>query len=147
MPKFTRGPWAWHGNGTSSIHLATVDRGRTYVMSFQRWGMRSAQPTFQRSRRDEGMFGMIPAMECAHFEVGHRGSIGITAAKADDSVYRYDIVGLDHPDAILIASAPVMYEALVLARDAMVSSGPFDPEAWAKAVDAVQNALDEAAPE
>lgn len=109
--RFTPGPWCWHGSN-HRMHLATVDRGKTYVMSFCRMGMREGQPTFQASRRTPGVSGMQKAMEMAKFEVGDRFVTGITEAKADGSVYRYDITSIDHPDAHLIVAAPDLYKAL-----------------------------------
>lgn len=42
------GPWEWFGNlKTFQIYLATVGRGRQFVMTFERWGMREAQPAFR----------------------------------------------------------------------------------------------------
>jgi hypothetical protein len=51
---------------------------------------------------------MIPAKDLLKFEVGDRSVVGETAARADGSVYRYDVVGIDAPDARLIASAPTL---------------------------------------
>lgn len=98
----TPGPWAWYGNAkTREIYLATKHSGRRYVMGFRRWGMRGAQPMFQPGER-----GLVPAETLLQFEVGDRSVVGIEAAKADDSVYRLDIRGVDCADARLIAAAP-----------------------------------------
>jgi hypothetical protein len=44
----TAGPWQWFGNTKMrEVYLATIDRGRVFVMDFVRWGMSSAQPRFQ----------------------------------------------------------------------------------------------------
>ena len=44
----TPGPWQWYGNTKMhEVYLATVNRGRVYVMDFVRWGMAGAQPRFQ----------------------------------------------------------------------------------------------------
>ena len=44
----TKGPLRWFGySRLQDIYLATIHRGRQVVMGFERWGMRSAQPTFQ----------------------------------------------------------------------------------------------------
>lgn len=99
---FTPGPWGWYGNARNNeVYLATAHSGRRYVMGFQRWGMRGAQPTFQPADR-----GLVPASQLFTFEVGDHSIRGVEAAKPDDSVYRLDIDGIDCPDARLIAAAP-----------------------------------------
>lgn len=104
----TPGPWKWFGNAkTHEIYLATTHSGRRYVMGFQRWGMRGAQPMFQPADR-----GLVPAERLLTFEVGDQSVRGVAEAKADDSVYRLDIRGIDCADARLIASAPDLLEAL-----------------------------------
>jgi Lar family restriction alleviation protein len=103
----TPGPWAWFGNAKNNeVYLATVNRGRTYVMGFDRWGMRGAQPTFQPEGR-----GLVPASKLLMFEVGDKSVRGVEAAKTDESVYRLDISGIDCADARLIAAAPEMVSA------------------------------------
>jgi hypothetical protein len=142
--RFTPGPWCWHGSNRR-IHLATVDRGKTYVMSFCRMGMREGQPTFQASRRQPGVFGMHKALEMAKFEVGDRSVTGITEAKSNESVYRYDITHLDHPDAHLIAASPDLYaacnEAFIVMSGGESSNAPFDEVRWSRAVDGLVAAL------
>lgn len=108
MTTHTPGPWAWHGNaGSNSLYLATTHSGRRYVMGFNRWGMSGAQPTFQPAGR-----GLVPASDLLQFEVGDRSIVGVTAAKADTSVYRLDVRGIDCADARLIAAAPELLVAL-----------------------------------
>jgi hypothetical protein len=71
------GPWRWFGDTRGQrIYLATQRRGRIFVMSFDRWGMRGATPTFQVNGC------MEPASELARFEVGDPGIVGHTAPKA-----------------------------------------------------------------
>jgi len=102
----TPGPWSWFGNArTREIYLATTHSGRRYVMGFKRWGMRGAQPMFQPAER-----GLVPAESLLKFEVGDRSAVGLDAAKNDESVYRFDISGIDCADARLIASAPELLE-------------------------------------
>ncbi|KQM37973.1 hypothetical protein [Sphingomonas sp. Leaf10] len=104
----TPGPWQWYGNARNrEVYLATSHSGRRYVMGFRRWGMSGAQPMFQPAER-----GLVPADTLLTFEVGDRGVRGHEQAKADDSVYRYDIRGIDCDDARLIAAAPELLEAL-----------------------------------
>lgn len=103
----TLGPWGWFGN-QHGIYLATPDRGRLFIMGFDRWGMQKAQPTFRGS---DGL--MHPAAELVTFAVGDKVSTGFKAAKSDETVYRYDISGIDNPDARLIAAAPCLLEALI----------------------------------
>lgn len=104
----TPGPWAWFGNARNNeVYLATTHSGRRYVMGFQRWGMKGAQPMFQPADR-----GLVPAANLLKFEVGDKSVTGFDAAKADDSVYRLDISGIACADAYLIAAAPEMLASL-----------------------------------
>lgn len=104
----TPGPWAWFGNARNNeVYLATTHSGRRYVMGFQRWGMKGAQPMFQPADR-----GLVPASDLLKFEVGDKSVTGVDAAKADESVYRLDISGIACADARLIAAAPDLLEAL-----------------------------------
>ena len=105
------GEWFWHGNGkTNCLSLATQGGGRHYVMDFDRWGMRGAQPRFQP--RGEGM---VDAKALLKFQVGDGSATGMEEAKADEGVYRYDIVAIDNPDARRIARIPQMEAALLAA--------------------------------
>lgn len=98
----TPGPWAWFGNADNfSLYLATTHSGRRYVMGFDRWGMRGAQPCFQPHGQ-----GMAKAAELLQFAVGDKDVVGVTAAKANASVYRMDVRDVDCADARLIAAAP-----------------------------------------
>lgn len=76
-------------------------------MGFERWGFYGAQPVFR-----DATGRMRPASDFLKFEIGDRNVVGIDAARSDPSVYRYDVRGIDHPDARLIAEAPAMAEAL-----------------------------------
>jgi hypothetical protein len=98
----TKGPWGWFGY-PDDLKLATKHSGRIYVMDFVRKGMRFAQPRFHPSGR-----GMVNAAELLKFEVGDRDVTGEKAARADGSVYRYDVIGIDNADAALIALAPTL---------------------------------------
>ncbi len=101
----TPGPWAWFGNRSGGVYLATPDRGRRYIMGFRRYGMNGAQPTFCVGSV------MKPAAELVQFAVGDESVRGFKNADGDASVYRYDISGIDHPDARLIAAAPDLLES------------------------------------
>lgn len=101
----TPGPWAWFG-GERSFYLATIHNGRRIVMDFVRRGFADAQPRFQNG----GV--MVPGTELATFEVGDRNVRGFKEARQNESVYRYDVRGIDHPDARLIAAAPGLLAAL-----------------------------------
>jgi len=103
----TPGPWAWFGNaGSNSLYLATTHSGRLYVMGFKRWGFSGAQPQFRCSDR------LVDASKLVTFQVGDRDVLGVEAAKANSSIYRLDIDGIDCADARLIAAAPELLEAL-----------------------------------
>lgn len=95
--KHTPGPWKWYGY-KNQIHLATCipGGGRLTVMDFVRMGMQEAQPRFAvRSDTDRG--GLMH--------------------KAQDLAIKKDYgdqewIDMPHPDARLIAAAPVMHNAL-----------------------------------
>lgn len=109
----TPGPWEWFGNARNrDIYLATRHSGRRYVMGFRRWGMSGAQPMFQPGDR-----GLVAAETMLTFEVGDRDVRGVEQAKANDSVYRLDISGIDCADARLIAAAPSFAEVAPDALD------------------------------
>ena len=79
-------------------------------MGFKRWGFRGAQPQFQPADR-----GLVDASKLFTFQVGDRDVRGVEAARANSSVYRLDIDGIDCADARLIAAAPELLEALKVA--------------------------------
>jgi len=137
MSTHTPGPWAWYGNArTQSIYLATTHSGRRCVMGFRRWGMANAQPEFQpdQARR------LVPASDLLNFEVGDRSVTGYEAAKSDDSVYRYDICGIDCADARLIAAAPDLLNALKAALP-VVLSAPESTPGLDKRIKAIEAAI------
>lgn len=98
-----KGPWAWHGS-PSNLKLSTTHSGKVYVMDFVRKGLNGAQPRFQPERKR----GMIKAEDLLQFEVGDRSIVGEKAAREDDSVYRYDVRGIDCAEARIIALAPLL---------------------------------------
>lgn len=104
MTEHTPGPWGWFGTN-HGFYLATTHSGRRFVMDFVRMGMRSAQPRFQVNSR------MVNGADLVQFEVD-RSVTGFAAGREAATVYRYDIVDIDHPDARLIAAAPDLLAAL-----------------------------------
>lgn len=133
LARSTPGPWSWFGNAKfNDVYLATVNRGRQFVMGFKRWGMRGAQPTFQVNHL------MVDGSTLVIREVPYRG----------------DIAGFDHPDAMLIVAAVNALPALLDAAEAAevlaneIDEGSQDPmrrhrqpESLPKAVAAVRRAL------
>lgn len=100
--------WSGHGEGGSPAVRLSAWRpgyGRCTVMDFDRWGMQGAQPRFP-----DDILAMRDARDLLTFEVGNR--VGVTAAHADPSVYRYDVAGIAHPIPTYIAAA---HPAAVLA--------------------------------
>src|SRR5215471_12307291 len=99
----TPGPWHWGGNvDVHHVYLSTVANDRVMVMTFDRWGMYAATPTFWRRAADvpsvwDGR--PVKAGECAVRQVPYQG----------------DLVRLEHPDAELIANAPADLEYLLAA--------------------------------
>ncbi len=92
----TPGPWLWKGN-TESFRIELISRapGIWTVMSFERWGMRDAQPyflgddRFLHSVKDFVVYQVCPDCE----------------SKDDPRVYRQDFFEINHPDARFIAHA------------------------------------------
>lgn len=117
----TPGPWRWYGNRSSGVYLATEHSGRLYVMGFQRYGMNGAQPTFRVAST------MRPATELVEFAVGDGTARGFKQADKDGSVYRYDVDGIDCPDARLVAAAPELLAALEWLH--LGKGNPIDPAA------------------
>ena len=92
------GRWHWSGNtDTQQLRLSVwrPGHGRRTVMDFTRWGMQSARPRFI----DEHLF-MVDADTMPIYEVSPDST-----RRGDPRVYRGDIIGIRHPDAIFIANA------------------------------------------
>lgn len=125
----TPGPWQWYGNTKMcEIYLATVDRGRTFVMDFVRWGMRGAQPRFQL--RKEGLGIMYP--------LGDLAKTQDPDGPVFEATHRKQFAGIGHPDARHIAaSSPDVVLALVAevrklskvrALLSVSGAGPIEPQ-------------------
>lgn len=108
MNKPTKGPWRWRGTPTQNgnVHLSsrTDDGGWATVMDCVRHGMQGTQIRFNTDGR------MVPVCDLAIFEVGTPGVVGMQAARQDKTISRYDVSGIDHPDARLIATARELYD-------------------------------------
>lgn len=100
----TPGPWGWFGNvRTQHVYLATHRWGRHFVMHFQRWGMRGAQPGFRVSLAGE------PTVREGRPSGGVMRTLAELASPGRGAVltdHNDEIVDVRHPDAALIAHAP-----------------------------------------
>ena len=92
-------------------------------MGFKRWGSQGAQPVSQ----NEGQ--LVSGKDLVTFEVGDGKAVGMAAGKADDSVYRFDIEGIAHPDARLIAAAPELKDAIRALLDEIQETPAIDSHA------------------
>jgi hypothetical protein len=106
LEKATKGPVAWMG-GPHNIYFATTHSGRIFIMGFKRMGINGAQPVFPVNGR------LVPASDMLKFDVGDPSVTGMAAAKADSSVYRYDIRDIDNPEAQLLVAARNALPALL----------------------------------
>jgi len=105
----TPAPWAWVGNMKSQTFRICGDYGsRPIVIDFVRWGAQSAKPRFRAHIGSSSI--MAPAEQFAQFQVGPNDVVGYEAAKDNPDVYRFDIRGIAHPDAWLMAAAPDLLE-------------------------------------
>lgn len=89
MPlRHTPGPWLWmfRDNPNKSVDLIHPHKGWLVVMDFVRLGMHSAQPRFAVWEGDER---------------GNSGGVMVKAKELDLAT---------HPDAVLLARAPELYE-------------------------------------
>jgi hypothetical protein len=116
MNRATPGPWGWFGNtAVNHVYLATQRWGRHMVMTFERWGMQSAQPAFyQRPDQDQVRQSIVTdstfvkASDVPVYEVAPQAR-----SKKDPAVYREDIVALRNADASFIAHSRADVEWLV----------------------------------
>lgn len=105
--KATPGPWQWFGNTKmNEVYLATVNRGRRFVMDFVRWGMGGAQPRFQVSidGRDEAGGVMRSLAQLAEGDENAAGRLPPLGPKFEAS-HRKQFTGIGHADAAFIAAA------------------------------------------
>jgi hypothetical protein len=96
----TPGEWRWFGCVKfHNIYLATVDKGRQFVMTFAQWGLSNATPLFQV----------------------HRGKCGVMVRAGDlvtaKEYSEREIVGLEHPDAKFIADCSLDVPRLIATID------------------------------
>ncbi len=97
------GPWGWYGNTkTHEVYLSTVHGGRVFVMDFERWGMRGAQPRFQIDHR----MVALGALAKQEHPMGPKFEVP----------YRRNFVGIGHPDAEHIASNDPSTTLALIAR-------------------------------
>lgn len=109
----TQGPWRWFGNTkTYDVYLATVNRGRVFVMDFVRWGMSGAQPRFQVRINDapDKPSGIMRS-------VGDLGSKESPLGPRFEASHRRQFTGIGHPDAVLIEQAPTIISELLARVD------------------------------
>lgn len=131
MSAHTKGPWYWKVSEKSNVSamLCTERRGCVFVMGFKRHGMRGAEPMFQQHQpecdgRCSGCGFMIPVSQLIKGKGDHNGDVDLL-----------------HPDALLIAAAPDLLEALLFLREA--GDGSMHDEAVAAADAAIQKARGE----
>ena len=104
----TLGGWAWYG-GRDEVKLCTKNGGRQYIMTFERKGLNGAQPCFQVNGLMKKAVDFLTM-----YTVGDGTARGQKQADNDQTVYRMDVCGIDHPDARRIARVPDL-EAQVIA--------------------------------
>ncbi|MBJ6362123.1 hypothetical protein ACFOQM_12555 [Paenibacillus sp. GCM10012307] len=102
----TPGPWYWNGYMKSKyVDLCARHSGQPTVMSFNRWGMGGAAPSF---RTEDGM-KRIDEPGMVRFRQEHR---------------KNEFVEVNHPDAHIIANAPTWLRQLLdelAAKEAEIS--------------------------
>jgi hypothetical protein len=128
--KYTPGPWRWEINKEAKrIQLTGGDMPFDItVMSFERWGMNSAQPTFLKVALPDHML-IEKAVSFSE----------IVPGRAHHSNWFQTI---NHPDANLIAAAPDLLEACeeaIKMYDAIESVG-----GWQHVHDSLKNAISKA---
>lgn len=118
----TQGVWQWFGNTKMcEVYLATVDRGRVFVMDFVRWGMAGAQPRFQcRIASEEPGFGWMRPL-------GDLGKEEHPLGPRFEAPHRRQFTGIGHPDAehIAAASPPVVLALIERIRELEVQVKAF----------------------
>jgi hypothetical protein len=122
LANITPGPWRWFGSMKhgQSPYLASIGRGRQYVMTFARNGMQGAQPRFQ----DQTTHMMVKARDLAIYEVCPDAT-----DENDPRLYRHDITGFRNADAEFIAAAPRLVASLAATLEAVAALHIEDPSA------------------
>lgn len=107
-PKFTPGPWRWELNRTAKrVELCGGPRFDLTVVSFGRYGMSNAAPIFWSWNERN---------------IGTPQRADELAASVTDREHHSDwFADVSHPNAHLIAAAPALYEALVLAAEELAT--------------------------
>jgi hypothetical protein len=100
----TPGEWQWFGNVKQrEVYLATADRGRVFVMQFDRWGMQGGQPRFQVRLDDQPGSGVMRDLD----------DLGPVLGPKMIGSHRNDFVGIGHPDARFVAAASTLVPRLL----------------------------------
>lgn len=120
----TPGPWDWYGNtDNDTVSLATMHSGITWIITFARMGMRMAAPVFrgQYYERPGATVKQILKRHVRYEVLGYktRKEAGLHdhSDMRNSPLYREDFTGIDHPDAELIAHAPVDIGVLIAELD------------------------------
>lgn len=109
----TPGPWQWFGNTNHhEVYLATVNRGRVFVMDFVRWGMSGAQPRFQVALNGGDDSGVMRSVgEMAKNEAVSKPTV--VFGPLYEAPYRKQFTGIGHPDAAFIAASRTLVPDLL----------------------------------
>jgi hypothetical protein len=93
------------------VYLATVDRGRVFVMDFERWGMAGAQPRFQVDIAGGGIMRTLGELAVQRPDDGPRF----------EASHRKQFTGIGHPVARFIAAAGSLVPRLLREVDRLTA--------------------------